>query len=126
MSSRISRWVAVLVCSEARTGVGFGSGAFAGPPPLTSRWNEISWVEEVKKKREVKAVFEVVAYLAGAIDGTPSMMEDVDDDVPMGHVSGQIEVGIDGDGIPTGSPNRMDDHAKSTTEDPLGRPEMKW
>ena len=106
------------MCSEARTGFEFGSGAFGGPPPLTSRWNEISWVEEVKKKREAKAVSEVVAYLAGAIDGTPSMMEDVDDDVPMVHVSGQIEVGIDGDGIPTGSPNRIDDHAKSTTEDP--------
>ena len=34
--------------------------------------------------------------------------------------------GIDGDGIPIGSPNRIDDHAKSTTEDPLGRLEMKW
>ena len=35
-------------------------------------------------KREVKAVFEVMANLAGAIDGTSSMMEDVDDNAPMG------------------------------------------
>ena len=33
-------------------------------------------VEEVKKNQDVKAVFEVIADLAGAIDGTPSMMED--------------------------------------------------
>ena len=29
------------VCSEATTGVGLGTGKFARPPPLTSRWNEI-------------------------------------------------------------------------------------
>ena len=28
------------VSSEASTGVGLGSGTFARPPPLTSRWNE--------------------------------------------------------------------------------------
>ena len=53
------------------------------------------------------------------------MMEDVDDKTPMGHVSKQIQVGLHRDGIPIGSPNTIDDHAKSTTEDPLGRPEMK-
>ena len=40
-------------------------------------------------------------------NGTPSMMEDVDDNAPMGHVSKQIKVGIDEDGVPFGSPNRM-------------------
>ena len=66
-----------------------------------------------------------MANLAGDVEATPSMMKDVDDDTPMGHVSKQIKVGIDGDGISTGSPNRIYDHAKSTTEDLLGRPEMK-
>ena len=79
-----------------------------------------SLVEEVKKKRELKAVLEVMAKnLAGDIDATPTTMEDV------GHVSKQIKVGIDGYGISIGSPNRSDDHAKSTTEDPLGRIETK-
>ena len=30
-----------IVCSEGSTGMGLGSGTFAWPPPLTSRWNEI-------------------------------------------------------------------------------------
>ena len=34
-------------------------------------------------------------------------------------------MGIDEDGVPIGSPNRIDDRAKSTAEDPLGRPEPK-
>ena len=80
---------------------------------------------EVQKKREAEAVFEVMANLAGAIVGTPSIMEDVDDNAPTGHVSKQIKEGINGDGVPIGSP-KIVDHAKSTTEDPLGRPEMKW
>ena len=41
-------------------------------------WNSRIGVEKVKKKSEVKAV---------AIEGTPSMMDDVNDDAPMGHVS---------------------------------------
>ena len=53
------------------------------------------------------------------------MMEDVDDGTPMEHVSKHIKVGIDGDGISIGSLDRIDDHAKYTTEDRLGRPEMK-
>ena len=69
-------------------------------------------MEEIKKQREVKAVFEVMANLAGAIEATPSMMEDVDDDAPLVHVSKQIKVGSDGDRIRIGSPNRIDDHAK--------------
>ena len=28
------------VCSEASTGVGLGSGTFARPQPLSSRWND--------------------------------------------------------------------------------------
>ena len=74
------------------------------------------WNPEVKTKREVKAVFEVMADVAGAIEGTPLMMEDVGD-APMVHVSKQIKVGIDGDGILIGSPNRIDDHAQSTTKE---------
>ena len=59
-------------------------------------------MDEAKKKREVRAIFEVMANLAGAIDGTPSM-EDVDGNIPMRHVSKQIEVGVDEDGVPIGS-----------------------
>ena len=45
-----------------------------------------------------KAVFEVMANLAGDAEATPSMMDDVevDDDVPMEHVPKPINVGIDG------------------------------
>ena len=75
----------------------------------------------MKKKRELKAVFEVMANLAGDVEA----LEDVDDDTPMEHVSKQIKVGIDGDGISIGNPNKIDDLAKSTTEDPLGQLEMK-
>ena len=50
--------------------------------------------------RELKAVFEVNANVAGAIEATPSMMEDVKDDA----VSKQMKVGVDGDGTPIGSP----------------------
>ena len=61
-----------------------------------------------------------------ANEGTPSMIEEVDDDMtPMGHVSEQREVGHDEDGIPIWSPNRIDAVAKSTIEDPMGRPEIK-
>ena len=83
---------------------------------------------EVKKKPELKAVFEVMANLTGDVDAPPTMMEDVevDDGVQVEHVSKHIKVRIDGDGISIGSPNRIDDHAKSTTDDPLGRPEMNW
>ena len=34
-----------------------------------------------------------MANLAGAIDGTSSMIEDVDDNAPLGHVSKQKKVG---------------------------------
>ena len=82
--------------------------------------------DEVKKKRELKAVFEVMAKLAGDVEATPLMKNyvEVDDDVSMEHMSKHIKVGIDGDGISMGSPNRIDDHATSMTEDPLGRFEM--
>ena len=62
-----------------------------------------------RNKREVRAIFEVMAYLVGAIDGTPSMIDEVDDE----------------DGIPIGSPNRIGDVAKSTMEDTMSRPEMQ-
>ena len=43
----------------------------------------------------------VMANLVGAIDGTPSMIDEVDDDnTPLGHVSQQTKVGIDEDGFP--------------------------
>ena len=71
-------------------------------------------------------MFEVTANLAAANEGTPSMIDEVDDDMaPVVHVSRQIKVGRDEDGIPNGSPKRIDSVAKSTTEDPMGRPEMK-
>ena len=47
------------VCSEASARVGLGSGTFARPPPLTSRWNEIfvprrmefkGWVTDYAKR----------------------------------------------------------------------------
>ena len=34
-------------------------------------------------------------------------------------------MGVGADGVLIGSPNRIDDHATSTTEDPKGRIEMK-
>ena len=83
-------------------------------------------VEAARNKREVRAIFEVMANLVGAIDGTPSMIDEVDDDnTPLGHVSQQTKVGIDEDGFPTGSPNSIDDVAKSTMEDPMERLEME-
>ena len=58
----------------------------------------------------------------------PAMMVDEvveRENTPLGHVSKKTTVGVDKDGVPIGSPNRIDDHAKSTMEDPLGRNEMK-
>ena len=65
-------------------------------------WGLPNRVDEAKKKREVRAIFEVMANLAGAIDRTPSM-EDVDGNIPMRHVSKQIKVGVDEVGVPIGS-----------------------
>ena len=49
------------VWSEASTGVGLGSGTFARPPPLTSRWNEIlfreRWSSKVGSLITLKVVF---------------------------------------------------------------------
>ena len=84
------------------------------------RISRIEW-KEVKKKRELKAVFEIMANLAGDVEA----LEHVDDDTPKAHVSKQMKVGFDGDGISIGSPKKIDDLAKSSTEDPLGRLEMK-
>ena len=78
-----------------------------------------------KKKREVRAIFDVMAILAGAIAGTPSMMEEVGDEMAaLGHESKQIQLGHEGDGFPNVSPKRIHSVAKSTTEDPI-RSEMK-
>ena len=47
--------------SEASTGVGLGSGTFARPPPLTSRWNEIivprKWSSKDGSPIALRAVF---------------------------------------------------------------------
>ena len=66
-----------------------------------------------------------MANLVGAIDGTPSMIDELDDNnTPLEHVSKEKK-SIDEDGIPIKSPNRIDDVAKSTMEDPMVRPEMQ-
>ena len=44
---------------------------------------------------------------------------------PVEHVSKQIKVKHDGNGVPNGSDERIDSFSKSTTEDPIGLPEMK-
>ena len=43
---------------------------------------------------------------------------------PMGHVAKKMTMGVGEDGVPIGSLKRIDDHAKSTKEDPLGRIEV--
>ena len=83
-------------------------------------------VEEAKKKQDVRAMFEVMADVAGTNEGTPSMMEEVDDSTPLEHVSTKFRVVHHEDGTAIGSPNRIDAVAKSTMEDPMGRPEIKW
>ena len=66
-----------------------------------------------------------MADLASTHERTPSMIDEVDDDMaPLGHVSNFLKVGHDEDGIPIGSPNGIDAVAKSTMEDP-GRREIK-
>ena len=42
------------------------------------------------------------------------------------HVSKQIKVVHDEDGFPNRSPKKIDSVAQSTTEDPMGRPEIKY
>ena len=82
--------------------------------------------EEGKRERKVRNIFEVMVDLAITNEGTPSMIDEVDDDMaPLGRVSKQKMVGHDEDGIPIASPNRIDAVAKSTMEDPTGRPEIK-
>ena len=83
-------------------------------------------MKEETKKRELKAVSEFMANLAGDVDATPTMMVDevVDNGLPMVHVAKQKKVGVDGDDISIGSPHKGDGHAKSS-EDPLGRIDMK-
>ena len=74
-----------------------------------------------RKKGEVRAVVEAMADLGVAHEETPS-----DDMTEFGHVSKQIKLGLEGEGLPHGSPKRVDSDAKSTTEDPMGRQEMKY
>ena len=53
------------------------------------------------------------------------MIDEVDADIaPLGHVSNQIKVEHDEDGIPIGCPNRIDSVAQSTMEDPMSRAEI--
>ena len=68
----------------------------------------------------------MMGNLAGALEGTPSMMDEVDDNTPLGHVSKQLAVEHDEDGTPIGNPNTIDSVATSTMEDPVGRPEIMW
>ena len=78
-----------------------------------------------EEARDQGSFFEVMANLAIANEGTPSMIDEVDDDmVPLEHVSNQIKVEHDEDGIPIGSPNRIDSVAKFTMEDPMRRAEI--
>ena len=78
-----------------------------------------NWVEEGKKTRKVRAIFEVMASLAITNEETPSMIEEVGDDMAeLGHVSTQMKLGHEGDGFANGHPKRIDSVAKSTTEDP--------
>ena len=49
-------------------------------------------VEEEKKKQDVRAMFEVMADVAGTNEGTPSMMEEVYDSSPLEHVSTKFKV----------------------------------
>ena len=52
-----------IVYSEGSTGMGLGSGTFAWPPPLTSRWNEIF----TPRKMEFKGW--VPDYSQGSLQG---------------------------------------------------------
>ena len=72
-------------------------------------------VEEAKKQRGVRAIFEVMASLAVADDGTPSMIDEE-------HVSKQIKVEHGEDGFPIGSPDRIDAVAQSNGGRPNGSP----
>ena len=45
--------------------------------------------------------------LAGAIDGTPSKIEEVDDNTTLAHVLKQLQVAHDEDGFPSGGPKRI-------------------
>ena len=51
------------VCSEASHGIGIGSGTFARPPPLASRWSE----NFILRKMEFKGW--VTDYSRGSIQG---------------------------------------------------------
>ena len=85
-----------------------------------------NWAEEGRKKRKVRAIFEVMACLAFPNEETPSMIEEVGDEMAaLGHESKQIKLGHDGDGFPSESPKRIHSVAKSTTEDRI-RSEMKY
>ena len=64
-------------------------------------------MEDAKKKREVKAISDVMGDLAGAIDGTPSMIEEVDGNTPFAHASKQLQVAHDEDGFPNAGPKRI-------------------
>ena len=89
-------------------------------------------LRRAQRNDQGRTVLEVVSEAAMAQAATQSMLtltdaptmmvDDVEesDNTPMGHVSTKMTVGVGEDGVPIGTPNRIDDHAKSTTEDPLG------
>ena len=61
-----------------------------------------------------------MANLAIANEETPSMTDEVDDDMAgFGRVSTQFYLGHEGEGLPRGNPKRTASVARSTTEDRL-------
>ena len=77
-----------IVCSEASAGMGLGSGTFARPPPLTSRWNELfiprkmefkGWVTDSSKASLQGVTDDEVAKLLGDLERTvPQQAHKVD------------------------------------------------
>ena len=60
-----------------------------------------------------------MAHLAVAHEETPSVLDDVDDDMAdLEHESKSIKKGTEGEWLPERSPKRSDSLAKSVTEDP--------
>ena len=83
---------------------------YSGPPNLA---------DEGWKKQEVIAVFDVIAHLATIKVGTPSLLDDENDDKnPVKYVSKSTKLGREGKALPQKSQKRIDPVAKNP-EDPL-------
>ena len=82
---------------------------YSGPPNLA---------DEGWKKREVIAVFDVMAQLATIKVGTPSLLDDEDDDKnPVEYMSKSSKLGLERKALPQRSQKRIDLLAKNP-EDP--------